>query len=99
MTIARQAVAPLLLVLACAACGLGEDPLAGSSVGSASWTSGSPRLNAEPSRTRRDAKSCRSLRSLPSWSRTARVVMAGTEYASPMPKLPNITRRHARIAP
>ena len=36
MTIARQTVAPLLLVLACAACGLGEDPLAGSSVGSAS---------------------------------------------------------------
>jgi hypothetical protein len=36
VTIARQAVAPLLLVLACAACGLGEDPLAGSSVGSAS---------------------------------------------------------------
>ena len=36
MTIARQAVTPLLLVLACAACGLGEDPLAGSSVGSAS---------------------------------------------------------------
>jgi len=36
VTIARQTVAPLLLVLACAACGLGEDPLAGSSVGSAS---------------------------------------------------------------
>ena len=36
MTTARQTVAPLLLVLACAACGLGEDPLAGSSVGSAS---------------------------------------------------------------
>jgi hypothetical protein len=35
VTIARQTVAPLLLVLACAACGLGEDPLAGSSVGSA----------------------------------------------------------------
>ena len=35
MTIARRTVAPLLLVLACAACGLGEDPLVGSSVGSA----------------------------------------------------------------
>ena len=36
MTTARQTVAPLLMVLACAACGLGEDPLAGSSAGSAS---------------------------------------------------------------
>ncbi|HEY6688840.1 MAG TPA: hypothetical protein VI094_21840 [Propionibacteriaceae bacterium] len=36
VTIARQTVLPLLLVLAYAACGLGEDPLAGSSLGSAS---------------------------------------------------------------
>jgi len=36
VTIARQTVAPLLLVLACTACGLGEDPLAGPSVGLAS---------------------------------------------------------------
>jgi hypothetical protein len=36
MTIVRQAVAPLLLVLACAACGAGKDPLANSSVASAS---------------------------------------------------------------
>ena len=51
MTIARQTVAPLLLVLACAACGLGEDPLAGSSVGSASSppaASNPPSLAATP---------------------------------------------------
>src|SRR5215217_9064818 len=36
MTIVRQTVAPLLLVLACAACGAGNDPLAGASVGSTS---------------------------------------------------------------
>ncbi|MDF2461551.1 MAG: putative lipoprotein [Candidatus Saccharibacteria bacterium] len=36
MTIVRQTVAPLLLVFACAACGAGKDPLADSSVASAS---------------------------------------------------------------
>jgi hypothetical protein len=36
VTIARHTVAPFLLVLACMACGLGEDPLAASDVGSAS---------------------------------------------------------------
>jgi hypothetical protein len=36
MTIVRQTAAPLLLVLACAACGAGKDPLADSSVASAS---------------------------------------------------------------
>jgi hypothetical protein len=34
--IARQTVGPLLLVLACTACGLGEDPMAAPDVGSAS---------------------------------------------------------------
>jgi hypothetical protein len=36
VTIARHTVAPLLLVLACTACGLGEDPLAAPNIGSAS---------------------------------------------------------------
>lgn len=36
MTIARQTLGPLLLVLACTACGLGEDPMAAPDVGSAS---------------------------------------------------------------
>jgi hypothetical protein len=36
VTIARHTVAPFLLVLACTACGLGEDPLAASDVGLAS---------------------------------------------------------------
>jgi hypothetical protein len=36
VTIARQTVGPLLLVLACTACGLGEDPLGAPNVGSAS---------------------------------------------------------------
>jgi hypothetical protein len=35
VTIARQTLGPLLLVLACTACGLGEDPMAAPNVGSA----------------------------------------------------------------
>ena len=46
MTIARHTVAPLLLALACTACGLGEDPLAAPNVGS---PSSPPALSQTPS--------------------------------------------------
>ena len=48
MTIARHTVAPLVLVLACTACGLGEDPLAAPDVGSANSP---PALTQTPSQT------------------------------------------------
>jgi hypothetical protein len=48
VTIARHTVAPLLLVLACTGCGLGEDPLAAPNVGSASSP---PALSQTPSPT------------------------------------------------
>ena len=50
VTIARHTVAPLLLVLACTACGLGEDPLAAPNVGSASSP---PALSPSPAATLR----------------------------------------------
>jgi hypothetical protein len=55
MTIVRQTAAPLLLVLACAACGAGKDPLADSSVASASSapaTSNPPSPDRGPTATR-----------------------------------------------
>ncbi len=48
MTIARHTVAPVLLVLACTACGLGEDPLAAPNVG---WASSPPAVTHTPSPT------------------------------------------------
>jgi hypothetical protein len=48
VTIARHTVAPLLLVLVCTGCGLGEDPLAAPNVGSASSP---PGLTQTPSPT------------------------------------------------
>ena len=48
MTIARHTVAPLLLALACTACGLGEDPLVAPNVGS---PSSPPALSQTPSPT------------------------------------------------
>lgn len=48
MTIARHTVAPLLLALACTACGLGEDPLLAPTVGS---PSSAPALSQTPSPT------------------------------------------------
>ena len=52
MTIARHTVAPLLLVLACTACGLGEDPLAAPNVGPAGPNVGSASSPPAPSQTR-----------------------------------------------
>jgi hypothetical protein len=48
VTIARHAAAPLLIVLACAACGAGQDPLAPPEVGSVSST---PALSQAPGAT------------------------------------------------
>ena len=48
MTIVRRAAAPLVAVLACTACGLGQDPLAAPDVGSASST---PAVSQTPAAT------------------------------------------------
>jgi hypothetical protein len=56
MTIARHAAAALLIVLACAACGAGQDPLAQPDIGSASLTP-APRQTSSPNPTPADKPS------------------------------------------